>query len=81
MMLEIFKKESRAFYRFGDLFILDKIPVSHWKKFIQRSFEKSNKNISDEIIATLIELAGNHPDYLQQLCHNLYSNSGEIVSK
>ena len=81
MMLEIFKQESRAFYRFGDLFLLDKIAESHWKKFIQKSFEKSNKEISDETIDSLIKFAENNPDYLQQLCHNLYSNSGKRASK
>jgi len=73
MMLEIFKTESRAFFRFGDLFLLEKIPEQHWMKFIQQSFNNSGKGITKESVAKMILLTNNHPDYLQQLCHNVWN--------
>jgi len=73
MMLEIFKTESRAFYRFGDLFLLEKIPENHWHTFIEKSFNTSGKRISQELIHSMIQLTNNHPDYLQQLCHNVWN--------
>jgi len=73
MMLEIFKTESRAFYRFGDLFLLEKIPEKHWHTYIEKSFNSSGKAISQELIHSIIQLTNNHPDYLQQLCHNVWN--------
>jgi uncharacterized protein len=73
MMLEIFKEESRAFYRFGDLFLLEKIPERHWLKFIEQSFENTGKSINRNLIEKMIQLTDNHPDYLQQLCHNVWN--------
>ncbi len=73
MMLEIFKTESRAFYRFGDLFFLEKIPEHHWMEFIQLGFSNSGKRIRKELVAEMIQLTDNHPDYLQQLCHHVWN--------
>lgn len=73
MMLELFKQESRAFYRFGDLFLMDKIPEKHWIRFIIGNFEKSGKSISSELVKKMIDMTNNHPDYLQQLCHNVWN--------
>jgi hypothetical protein len=75
MMLELFKNESRAFYRFGDLFIMDKIPEKHWVKFITESFKKTGKLISEDQIMLMIRMTNNHPDYLQQLCHNTWNGT------
>lgn len=73
MMLEIFKTESRAFYRFGDLFLLGKIPEKHWLEFIQKSFKNTGKRIKKELVNEMIQSTNNHPDYLQQLCHNVWN--------
>lgn len=75
MMLELFKNESRAFYRFGDLFIMDKIPEKHWVNFITKSFKKTGKLISEEQVRLMIQMTNNHPDYLQQLCHNTWNGT------
>jgi uncharacterized protein len=77
MMLELFKNESRAFYRFGDLFIMDKIPEKHWVEFITKSFRSTGKKISKEQVKLMIQMTNNHPDYLQQLCHNTWNGSDE----
>jgi hypothetical protein len=75
MMLELFKNESRAFYRFGDLFLLEKIPENHWIDFITISFERTGKHISEEQVKMMIQMTNNHPDYLQQLCHNTWNGT------
>jgi hypothetical protein len=81
MMLELFKEESRAFYRFGDLFLMEKIPEKHWIDFIIQSFEKTGKNISLELVKEIINMTSNHPDYLQQLCHNVWNGTDLNVSR
>ena len=73
MMLEIFKSESRAFYRFGDIFLLEKIPEKHWIDFIQTGFKNTGKNINKNLVNLMIHSTNNHPDYLQQLCHNAWN--------
>lgn len=80
MLLELFNKEFRALYRFGDLFLLDKIPEKHWIKFIKQSFTKSNKKIEENLVKEIIKMTSNHPDYLQQLCHNVWHNTETEVS-
>ncbi len=80
MMLELFKNESRAFYRFGDLFMLDKIPEKHWLAYIMLSFKNSNKNINEKMVIDMIHRTNNHPDYLQQLCHNVWNGTDSETS-
>ena len=80
MMLELFKQESRAFYRFGDLFMMDKIPKNHWLDFIVKSFKNTGKDISNELVNEMIRMVNNHPDYLQQLCHNIWSATDSETS-
>jgi len=80
MMMELFKKESRAFYRFGDLFLLEKIPEKHWVNFIIKSFENSGKTISKELVKKMISMSSMHPDYLQQLCHHVWSRTDDETS-
>ena len=49
MMLELFKQESRSFYRFGDLFMMEKIPEKHWIGFIIGNFENSRRSLSKRV--------------------------------
>lgn len=82
MMLELFTQESRAFYRFGDLFLMEKIPEKHWIGFIMDNFDNSGKSISKVLVKKMISMTNNHPDYLQQLCHNVWSRTdSEATSK
>ena len=74
------EQESRAFYRFGDLFMMDKIPEKHWLDFIVKSFKNTGKDISNELVNEMIEMVNNHPDYLQQLCHNVWSATDSETS-
>jgi len=75
MMLELFKQESRAFYRFGDLFLMEKIPEKHWIGFIIGAFKNSGKRVSKDLAKKMISMTNNHPDYLQQLCHNVWNRT------
>ena len=82
IMLELFKQESRAFFRFGDLFMMEKIPEKHWISFIMGSFENSDKIISKDLVRKMIGMTNNHPDYLQQLSHNVWNRAdSEATSK
>jgi hypothetical protein len=81
MMLELFRTESRAFYRFGDVFLLEKIEEEHWIDFIQRSFKNSGKSVHKDLVCKMILATNNHPDYLQQLSHNVWNATYHTVTE
>ncbi len=67
MMIELFSDASMPFYKFGDLFFLDKIKTRDWSSYIQREFSKTNKSISADVASTIADSADNHSYYVQQL--------------
>jgi hypothetical protein len=72
LMAEIFNKKNRAFYRFGDLIMLDKISQKHWIEFIQSKFKQTKKIISKELASYIAEQMKNHPYYVQQYSHYIW---------
>lgn len=67
MMLEVFADSSMPFYKFGDLFFLNKIDTEHLSLFIKERFSSTGKTITDEACLKIIKLCDNHPYYTQQL--------------
>lgn len=67
MMMDIFTSQAMPFYKFGDLMFLEKIKAADWKKFIEKRFRETKKNISAEAIDKIILYAQSHPHYVQQL--------------
>jgi AAA+ ATPase superfamily predicted ATPase len=80
MMLDIFNLESRPFYRFGDLIMLDKIQQKYWVSFIIKAFSNTGKIVTPSLAEKIVEFAGNHPDYIQQLCHHVWSMTENKVN-
>jgi AAA+ ATPase superfamily predicted ATPase len=75
MMKEIFYSQSRPFFHFGDIIMLQKVPRENWIEFIINGFAKTNKKISEQIATEIIETADNHPEYVQQLAHFTWSST------
>ena len=67
MMLEVFADSSMPFYKFGDLFFLNKIDTEHLITFIKERFTSTGKEITDDACRKIISLTDNHPYYTQQL--------------
>ena len=67
MMLEVFTDSSMPFYKFGDLFFLNKIDTAHFVPFITERFSSTGKSISEDACRKIVALADNHPYYVQQL--------------
>jgi hypothetical protein len=80
MMSEIFDKSEKPFYRFGSVIFLDRIKTEHWVEFIVTRFNETNKSISDELATMIAESMKNHPHYVQQLAHFVWTFSGEKVT-
>lgn len=81
MMLDIFNKESKPFYRFGDLILLKKIERDHWIQFITAAFEKTGKSIGIEEVSLIAETARDHPYYVQQLANEVWITSDKTANR
>lgn len=67
MMMEVFTDSSMPFYKFGDIFFLNKIDTEHFIPFITERFSSTGKNITEDASRNIVSLADNHPYYVQQL--------------
>ena len=67
MMMEVFADSSMPFYKFGDIFFLNKIDTEHFIPFITERFSSTGKSITEDACRKIIALADNHPYYVQQL--------------
>lgn len=67
MMMEVFTDSSMPFYKFGDIFFLNKIDTEHFIPFIIERFSSTGKSITEEACRKIVKLADNHPYYVQQL--------------
>lgn len=75
MMTNIFDSPGRAFYRFGDMFFLQKISKAHWEKFIVEKFLSTRKSIALELAAKIAGTMKNHSYYVQQLAHLVWMHT------
>jgi len=80
MMREIFEKTDKPFYRFGSQFTLGRIETELWEKFIFEKFQHTNKLIDQTLIFDIVSTMKNHPHYVQQLAHFVWSFSGKKVT-
>ena len=55
------------FYKFGQVINLKKIAAKKWIPFITQRFTDTKKSISEENASYIVQLADNHPYYVQQL--------------
>ena len=67
MMMDVFTDSSMPFYKFGDIFFLNKIDTEHFIPFIIERFSSTVKSITEDACRKIIALADNHPYYVQQL--------------
>lgn len=72
MMLDVFTNPSMPFYKFGDLMFLEKIDTGSWIYFITERFSSTGKSISRALAEKIVNLADNHPYYVQQLAQQVW---------
>jgi len=81
MMTEIFEHKAMPFYKFGDVFFLQKISTQHWVKYIINKFNKSKKVISPKNAEYFIKLVENHSYFVQQLANIVWMNTEKETSE
>ena len=67
MMEQMFQNQSYPFYRFGDLFYLNKISEADWVAYICERFEVTDKHISEELSREICTVTDRYSSYVQQL--------------
>ncbi len=69
MMTELFTKQSKPFYKFGEILFLPKIEREEWVKYILRQFIATRKKISPQLADEIAATVKDHSYYVQQLSH------------
>jgi uncharacterized protein len=75
MMAELFEHKAMPFYKFGEVFLLDKIREEQWISFITAAFKKSGKAISERLARQIAQKMENHPYFVQELAHTVWINT------
>lgn len=81
MMQDIFANTSKPFYKFGDLFWLQKIKTEKWISFIKEGFHKTKRSIDDDFAKKIPELMKNHSWYVQQFSFYIWSETNKEVTQ
>ncbi len=81
MMTELFTKQSKAFYKFGEVIFLPKIIREEWIKYITRQFEATKKKISPQLANEIAETVKDHSYYVQQLSHLVWLKAEKNATK
>lgn len=67
IMETMFQNHSYPFYRFGDLFYLQKISEDDWVEYICSRFKVTGKAISVQLAREICQLTDRYSSYVQQL--------------
>lgn len=81
MMMELFSDSSKPFYKFGNLFFLNKIETKYLVEFFKKRFEETGKSITNEASLLIATLVDNHPYYAQQLAQLSWLRTKNICSE
>lgn len=81
MMMEIFNNSNTPFYRFGQIVFMQKIPKEEWIPFIIRTFDNTNKHISEHFANQICDMVECHSWYLQQLCYFVWNTTQYEVTE
>ena len=81
MMTELFTKQSKAFYKFGEILYLPKIQRQEWVKFIQQQFITTKKKISEQLADEIAATVKDHSYYVQQLSHLVWIKTEKTATQ
>lgn len=81
MMEKMFQSQSHPFYRFGDLFYLDKISETDWVEYICERFRVTGKEISRELASEICIVTDRYSYYVQQLAWLVWLRTDKHATK
>lgn len=72
LMKELFQGSKSAFFRFGIIFYVDRLPQEPTRDYISQAFARLKITITEDLIMEILRLTDCHPFYTQLLCKFLY---------
>lgn len=81
MMEKMFQSQSHPFYRFGDLFYLDKISETDWVEYICERFRVTGKEISSKLASEICTVTDRYSSYVQQLAWLVWLRTDKHATK
>lgn len=80
-MMDIFGNAEMPFFKFGDIMFLEKISKVDWITFITETFQRTGKQINEELVGNLVDLADAHPYYVQQLSQQVWLRTSDVCTR
>lgn len=81
MMMALFQKSSKPFYKFGTTMELGVIPASEWIPYLRNRFSLFGKKLPEDVAAEICTKVQMHSSYVQQLAYNtLLCTDGETIT-
>jgi uncharacterized protein len=77
MLLNMFTHENRAFYQFGKIIELDKLPVDALVGYIESGFKNTRTKIREGLALKIIETCESIPHYVQYLASAAWEEAVE----
>ena len=77
LLMDFFTNASMPFYKFGEILFLQKIASAYWVPFINRHFKSGKRTIDPGAVQLIIDLAAEHPYYVQQLAQACWLRTEE----
>ena len=81
MMYTLFSKQNMPFYKFGDIFFLQKISEDYWIPYIQQRFEETGKSITAKLACKICDRVKNHSSYVQQLSWLVWARTEKAATE
>ncbi len=81
IMETMFQNHSYPFYRFGDLFYLQKISEDDWVEYICTRFKVTGKAISEQLAREICRLTDRYSSYVQQLAWFVWLKTRDEASE
>ncbi len=73
ILIEMFNNSKRAFYQLATSYPLGKIETVHYVEWIKRLFRLAERNIEKSAIEEVVNQCRNHPRYVQEFFHELWT--------
>jgi len=74
LIIDLVSNSSRAFYKMGKVFFLNKIPHDKFFHFIKNGFVKTRFKISKAAVSQILSVTSEIPYYVQYLAHEVWNN-------
>lgn len=81
LLMNIFGNAEMPFFKFGDIMFLEKISKIDWITFITETFQRTGKQINEDLVGNLVDLADAHPYYVQQLAQQVWLRTSDVCTR